>query len=533
MKQFIHLIQQLDQSTSTNDKVDAIVKYCNEAISKDIVWTIALFSGRRPKRIVKTSLLKQWCCSKNKIEEWLFEECYHTVGDLAETIALLNKTNTSETTELPQTLTELIQEMIDISGSPDEEKHTLILKYWSIPHPTFQFIFNKLITGGFRIGISEQMVIKGLSKFSGIEISTLTHRLSGKWEPTTTELTTFFDESSIESDDSKPYPFYLAYALEHEPTELGSPSEWLAEWKWDGIRGQIIIRNQQCYIWSRGEELVTDQFPELKELAMQLPDGTVIDGEIICKRAGKPLPFSLLQTRLGRKKVSKKLLQDAPVGFFAYDLLEAERKDLRNTPLLERKILLESFLSKISSSIIQLSPIVQFDDWNQLASLRLHSREMLAEGFMIKRKDSPYLSGRKRGDWWKWKVDPLTIDAVIIYAQKGHGRRSNLFTDYTFAVRDGEKWIPFAKAYSGLTDAEFNEVDQFVKKHAIEKFGPVRTVPPELVFEIAFEGISVSKRHKCGIAVRFPRIHRWRKDKPKEEANTIEDLRALLKSYGN
>ena len=533
MKQFIHLIQQLDQSTGTNDKIDALVNYCNEATSKDIVWTIALFSGRRPKRIVKTSHLKQWCCEKNKIEEWLFEECYHTVGDLAETIALLNRTNTKESTELPETLTELILEMIGLTESSEEEKHAMVLKYWSIPHPTFQFVFNKLITGGFRIGISQQMVIKGLSKFSGIEISALTHRLSGKWEPTTTELTTFFDESTIESDQSKPYPFYLAYALEEGAKELGSPNDWMAEWKWDGIRGQIIIRQQQCYIWSRGEELVTDQFPELKEQAMQLPDGTVLDGEIICMRDGKPLPFSLLQTRLGRKKVSKKLLQDAPVGFFAYDILESGRDDIRNTPLLKRKTLLESYLSKISASNIQLSPIVQFNDWDELQALRLQSREMLAEGFMIKRKDSPYLSGRKRGDWWKWKVDPLTIDAVMIYAQKGHGRRSNLFTDYTFAVKDGEKWVPFAKAYSGLTDAEFNEVDQFVKKYAIEKFGPVRTVPPELVFEIAFEGIAASKRHKCGIAVRFPRIQRWRKDKTKEEANTIEDLRALLKSYGN
>jgi DNA ligase-1 len=341
-------------------------------------------------------------------------------------------------------------------------------------------------------------------------------------------------EHVVTTDWSKPYPFYLAYAIEENELEttLGDPQNWQAEWKWDGIRGQIIKRNGELFVWSRGEDLMTDKFPEYHSLQEHLPDGLVMDGEIIPSVDQKPLPFALLQTRIGRKSVTKKHLQEAPIAFFAYDLLEYNGEDWRSRPLEERRSKLEEIVASVNHPSLIISPVVAYKSWEDLAHLRKGSREMGAEGFMIKRKDSTYQVGRKRGDWWKWKIDPLTIDAVMIYAQKGAGRRSNLYTDYTFAVRDGEKLVAFTKAYSGLTDKEFGQVDAFVKRNSLEKFGPVRTVKPELVFEIAFEGIAASNRHKSGVALRFPRISRWRKDKKPEEINTLEDLKKMLEMYG-
>jgi len=333
-------------------------------------------------------------------------------------------------------------------------------------------------------------------------------------------------------DFSKPYPFYLAYALEEEPDSLGEPQQWQAEWKWDGIRGQLIKRNNELFVWSRGEELMTDKFPEYHVLKDLLPDGIVLDGEIIPSIEKKPLPFALLQTRIGRKNITKKQLQETPITFFAYDLIEYEGKDYRGLPLQSRRETLEKIVALTDYPGLIISPVIEFTEWRQLAGIRSSSRNMGAEGLMLKRKDAIYQAGRKRGDWWKWKIDPLVIDCVMIYAQKGHGRRSNLYTDYTFAVKDGDKLVSFTKAYSGLTDKEFAEVDNFVKRNSIEKFGPVRTVKPELVFEIAFEGIAASARHKSGVALRFPRINRWRKDKKPDDINTLEDLKKMLELYG-
>ena len=340
-------------------------------------------------------------------------------------------------------------------------------------------------------------------------------------------------ESAAREDLSKPYPFYLAYALEEPPADLGDPSEWQAEWKWDGIRGQLIFRESQLFVWSRGEELLNGKFPEYDPLRDRLPPSTVLDGEILCFDQGQPLPFSTLQTRIGRKTVTRKNIQEAPVVFMAYDLLEYEGADFRHQPQDKRREVLEHIVERVSHPVLKLSPLIDFHTWEDLAHLRQQSRSVHAEGVMLKRKQSIYQAGRKRGDWWKWKIDPLTIDAVMVYAMKGHGRRSNLYTDYTFAVRSGDQLVTFTKAYSGLTDAEFVQVDAFVKQNAIEKFGPVRTVKPELVFEIAFEGIAASNRHKSGVALRFPRILRWRKDKKVEDINTLEDLQAMLRIYGH
>ena len=395
-----------------------------------------------------------------------------------------------------------------------------------------KFVFNKLITGSFRIGVSQKTIVNALAKTLDISPSVIAHRISGNWDPSTTSFNELLGESASVTDFSKPYPFYLAYAIDDTVDSLGDTNLWQAEWKWDGIRGQMIKRNNELFVWSRGEELMTEKFPEYFILKDLLPDGIVLDGEIIPAVDGKPLPFAVLQTRIGRKNISKKQLQDAPISFFVYDLLEYHYEDWREKPLSERRKKLEEIILPIQNKAIQLSPIIDFNSWNDLAALRKKSREKNSEGIMLKRKDSVYKVGRKRGDWWKWKIDPLTIDCVMIYAQKGSGRRSNLYTDYTFAVKEGDQLITFTKAYSGLTDKEFAQIDYFVKRNSIEKFGPVRTVKPELVFEIAFEGIAASNRHKSGVALRFPRMSRWRKDKTVDDINTLDDLKEMLKMYG-
>jgi DNA ligase-1 len=376
------------------------------------------------------------------------------------------------------------------------------------------------------------MMVNALSKLVKLESSVIAHRISGNWDPATTPFDELLSEESSIVDHSKPYPFYLAYALEEGPDSLGDPEDWQAEWKWDGIRGQIIKRNGTLFVWSRGEDLITDKFPEYQLLTQKLPEGSVIDGEILPVKNGQVLNFNVLQTRIGRKNVTKKQLDEAPAGIFAYDLLEEEGQDIRHLPLMERRRRLAAIVADVNIPQLILSPVIDFESWAQLTEIRLTSRDNNSEGIMLKRKSSPYQVGRKRGDWWKWKIDPLTIDAVMIYAQKGAGRRSNLYTDYTFAVRDGDKLVAFTKAYSGLTDKEFAQVDNFVKRNSLEKFGPVRTVKPELVFEIAFEGIAASTRHKSGVALRFPRISRWRHDKPVSEINTLEDLKKMLEIYG-
>lgn len=529
MKLFAELVHTLGTSTKTNDKKAALVHYFSHAPEKDAVWVMALFTGRRPKRTIGSAYLREWCVELTGLPLWLFEESYHTVGDLGETIALL----------LPEaqhtashSLSYYLHTLIDVAIQLPEAKKAFILQSWNELSTPERFVFNKLITGGFRIGVSQQLLVQSLTNVVNLEASQIAYLLSGQWDPATVGFKDLFDHRTAAEDVSKPYPFYLCYPVEDTLPQLGPPAEWQAEWKWDGIRGQLIKRGDQLFVWSRGEELMTEKFPEYMPLLERLPNGVVLDGEIIPSQNGQPLPFALLQTRIGRKNITRKQLQEAPISFFAYDLLEYNGVDIRDTPLAARRLLLEQLVADVADPVLLLSPTIPFDDWEELAEIRMQSRDRFAEGLMLKKLDSPYLAGRKRGDWWKWKIDPLTIDAVLIYAQKGHGRRSNLYTDYTFAVRDGDQLVSFTKAYSGLTDKELGEVDAFVKRHGKEKFGPVRTVEPILVFEIAFEGIAASKRHKSGVALRFPRINRWRKDKTVAEINTIEDLNALLQQYG-
>ncbi|HTN20190.1 MAG TPA: ATP-dependent DNA ligase [Pelobium sp.] len=527
MKRFAQLIQQLELSNKTNDKIGALVDYFNEANDKDKVWVIALFTGKKPKRPIKSSLLKYWAIDIADIPEWLFTESYSNVGDLSETIALLlpPAENVSDFH-----LHEWIERLHDLEGKNDDSKKDFILNAWNSLETNERFIFNKLISGNFRIGVSSKNLINALAKQSGLESVQITHSIMGKWDPYSMTFADLINGEHVNTDNSWPYPFCLAYALDTEPENLGDITDWQAEWKWDGIRGQIVKRNGELFIWSRGEELVTEQFPELHFLMDVLPDGVVLDGEILAVKDKAVLSFSTLQQRLNRKTITKKELENAPIGFFVYDLLEFEGNDFREEPLAERRKVLEQIIGKLDADNVLLSPMVNCNSWEELATERQKSRELNSEGIMLKKLDSHYHAGRKRGDWWKWKVNPYTVDAVMIYAQKGSGRRANFFTDYTFAVRDGENLVTIAKAYSGLTDKEIKEVNAFVNKNAIEKFGPVRTVKPELVFEIAFEGIAESKRHKAGLALRFPRILRWRKDKNASEINTLQDLQQLLQS---
>ncbi|NEX47380.1 ATP-dependent DNA ligase [Pseudotabrizicola algicola] len=525
MKRFAALFNALDATTRTGEKTAALAEYFRSAPEADRVWTIALLSGRRPKRIVNATELRLWAAEAAAVPLWLFEECYAIAGDLAETIARLLPPPERETDlSLDATLRALIAQ----GGRPEPERRSFVTGVWAGLGPDERFLFNKLMTGGFRMGVSSGLMTRALAQATGVEAAVMAHRLMGDWDPARTRFADLTEDGGA-AEGARPYPFALASPLEAAPDSLGAPEAFLAEWKWDGIRGQIIARPGTFAIWSRGEDLITDRFPEFAPLQDHLPPGTVLDGEIVAWGGNAPLPFADLQKRIARKTVPKKLLAEAPGHFLAYDLLEAKGVDLRGAPLSERRAHLESLLAALPAGLPLTPSTVVQGDWETLAKIRATARAQMAEGLMLKRLSSPYHAGRKRGDWWKWKLDPFSVDAVMLYAQSGHGRRANLFTDFTFAVRDGNDLVPFTKAYSGLTDAEFAEITRWVGKHTVERFGPVRRVVPELVFEIGFEGIQASPRHKSGIALRFPRMLRWRHDKGVDEIDTLESLRALLR----
>ncbi|MGV2450736.1 UNVERIFIED_CONTAM: ATP-dependent DNA ligase [Ralstonia mannitolilytica] len=525
MRHFAELINALETTNKTNAKIDAIIDYLERAPDEDKVWFIALFTGKRPKRNVNTNYMKDWALEITRLPYWLFQESYSSVGDLGETLSLILPPPEEK---IERTLSEWMNDIVGLKGKTDAEKKEFVLQSWNGLDYTERLIFNKLIGGSFRIGVSDKTLINALTRFSGQEPSALMHSLMGKWLPDEVSFRELIDAENVNPDNSKPYPFCLAYPLEKPTEELGNPDEWLVEYKWDGIRGQIIRRNDEVFIWSRGEELVTEQFPEITEVVKSMKGNFVLDGEILAVKEGKVLNFNELQKRLNRKTLTKKMLSEIPIEVFVYDLLELENNDLREKPISARRALLEELLLNENPENISISKSLDFEKWEELDALRENSREINSEGLMLKQKKSPYHSGRKKGDWWKWKINPLTIDAVLIYAQKGSGRRSAYYTDYTFAVKNGDTLVTIAKAYSGLTDKEIMEVSRFVTKNAIEKFGPVRTVKAELVFEIAFEGIGFSNRHKSGVALRFPRIVRWRKDKTVDEIDDLEEIKKLI-----
>ncbi len=567
MKYFARLFAELDSTTSTKAKVEALQRYFARSPAPDAAWAVYFLAGGKPRQVVKTAALRQLACEAAGIADWLFEECYQAVGDLAETIAYILPL---QATESDLGLADWVENrLLPLRGLPEDEVARRVRSYWQELDAQGRFLLVKLVGGGFRVGVSKLLVQRALAAHSGVDAKRIAQRMMGymdaKVMPSAIKYEALLaDAAGAESDGrdaGQPYPFFLAHQLD-TPLEgldarLGPVGDWQVEWKYDGIRGQIVKRAGQVWLWSRGEELVTERFPEIVALAQPLPDGTVLDGEILVwaadgDTAGRPASFALLQQRIGRKTLGKKILADAPVTFMAYDLLELVGQDLRSQPQRLRREQLEQLLAGTS---IRVSPVERLASWQEFATLRAESRQRGVEGFMLKRLDAAYGTGRTKADglWWKWKIEPMTIDCVLIYAQAGHGRRASLYTDYTFAVwnrapqdaaeaaavveaianrqparPDGLQLVAFAKAYSGFTDEEFKRIDSVIRKTTLEKFGPVRSVRPTLVFELGFEGINRSPRHKSGIAVRFPRMLRIRDDKPLHEADTLDALKALL-----
>jgi DNA ligase-1 len=530
VKAFARLYAELDETTATTKKVAALARYFAGASPADAAWAVHFLAGRRPTRLVGLANLRAWAAAEAGVPGWLFEECHQTVGDLAEVIALLLPEATGSA-DLP--LAHWVENrLLALRGQAPDVQRTIMVDAWRALGTRERFVWNKLITGGFRVGASQQLLVRAIADVSGVPEGAVAHRLMGAWDPTPEFFARLIGADLGDTDTSRPYPFYLAHPLEQELASLGEPGEWLAEWKWDGIRAQLIRRQGRIWLWSRGEELLSGRFPEVETAAALLPDGTVIDGELLPWRDGAPLPFAQLQRRIGRKTLGAKLLAEVPVSLLAFDLLEHDGEDVRPLPLVDRRARLHLLLQPLPAGRILLSPALAVPSWQGVGEAREAARARGAEGLMLKRIGSGYGVGRRRGDWWKWKVVPLTVDAVLISAEPGHGRRAGLFTDYTFGVWDGDRLVPLAKAYTGLTDEEIRRVDGFVRRHTLDRFGPVRMVKPELVFELAFEGIQRSPRHKSGIAVRFPRMARWRTDKRPQDADTLESVRALLDPAG-
>jgi len=536
MEAFARLYAELDSTTSTHAKLAALVRYFHAAPPQDAAWAVYFLAGGRPRQPVPTRVLREVAMDAAGLPAWLFDECYLAVGDFAETLAhVLPPPGTLTTAGLAQWMRERV---LPLRGLARDAVAARLRDDWRELDWWGRFLHGKLCAGGFRVGVSRQLVTRALADVAAVDPKVVAARLIGYTgvdrTPSADDFAALVAPSGEnEHTGARPYPFFLAQPLLAPVETLGAPGDWLVEWKWDGIRAQLVRRDATTHLWSRGEELITERFPELQAAGDALPDGTVLDGEIVALAGGEVASFAALATRIGRKHVSPKTLADAPAAFVAYDVLEAGGVDLRSVPQALRRERLAALVARHGGRTLRLSPLVERDDWDGYAELRAQSRSRGVEGFMLKRRDARYGVGRTADAWWKWKVDPMSVDAVLVYAQRGHGRRASLYTDYTFAVwdaRSGTRALtPFAKAYSGLTDDEIRDVDRIVRGTTIEKFGPVRSVTPTLVFELGFEGIARSARHKSGIAVRFPRILRRRLDKRIEEADTIEALQALLR----
>lgn len=527
MRCFVQLYAALDRTGSTSAKRDAIAAYLHDAPPADAAWAVYVLGGGKLRRLASVTELRQATREATGYPDWLIDESYAHVGDLAEAIALLLPSGHASD-DAP--LHAWMEQRLPALAQLDAPGRVAQLKSWWQALPANEiYLLNKLITGALRVGVSQRLVVQALALWSQLPTDLIAHRLSGDWAPSATSLAALAQPAEDDAHrEHRPYPFFLASPLEAPVESLGERGEWLAEWKWDGIRAQLMRRDDEARLWSRGEERLDGRFPEIEQAACALPAGCVLDGEILAwdDEATAPRPFTALQKRIGKLKPGPKLLAGTPVRFMAYDVLELGGIDLRETPLRQRRGHLAALLEGMPPALL-LSPAAHTDDWDALAQLRRQSRERRTEGLMLKRLDSPYRVGRKRGDWWKWKVDPYTLDAVLIYAQSGHGRRAGLFTDYTFGVWDRGHLVPVAKAYSGLDDAEIARLDAWIRAHTLERFGPVRSVEPEHVFELAYEAIQRSSRHKSGVAVRFPRILRWRTDLSIRDADRLDDLRRM------
>jgi DNA ligase-1 len=539
VRRFALLYDAIDSTTSTNAKVAAMVEYFTEAPPADAAWAVFFLTGRRLKRLVSYISIRDWTLSATGLEGWLLEESYSVVGDGAETAALVLDQLPPAPGE-PLSLAHWVEQRILPLRTLDPDAQQKRVTDWFRELDRLQrFILLKLLTGEFRVGVSQTLVVRALAQAAQLPTPTIAARLMGDWTASAEWFESLLSHAATDEDRSRPYPFFLASPLEADVTTLGDPSEWLVEWKWDGIRAQLVKRAASVHLWSRGEELITHRFPEIAAAATRLPDGTVLDGEVLAFRDERPMPFSALQQRIGRQKQVAQLVRAVPVVFMTYDILEEDGADIRTVPQGERRARLETLLSGGSpearppAGVMRISPTVPARTWEELAEMRADARTRAVEGLMLKRLTSAYGVGRRRGDWWKWKIDPFTIDAVLIYAQPGSGKRASLLTDYTFGVWDGDRLVPIAKAYSGLSNDEIAEMDRWIRRHTIERFGPVRHVEPVHVFELGFEAIARSSRHQSGIAVRFPRMLRWRTDKNAADADTLDSVRELLAAVEN
>ena len=526
MKNFAELYRKLDEANKTSAKVNALVEYFKSANPEDSIWTVCLLIGRKPKQVIPAGKLKEWSADLSRIPDWLFSESYRAVGDLIETITLLLPKVTGSTNK---PLHYWIEEILfPLKNKEESLKKEEMISIWNEMNKKERFVWNKLITGSFKTGVSEKLVVKALSIYSGIEEPVIYSRLVEKWKPTQHSFQQLISNDLKDSEFCKPYPFCNAHRLEGSVELLGNVVDWQAEWQWDGVRAQFIKRESKIFIWSNVEGMLNEKLPELRDLEFILPDGTVVDAEIIAWKEGRPLPLGELHKRIGRKNVTKKIIRDIPVVIIAFDLLELNGEDLREKPLIFRYKKLSELLNKISDIRLKISPRIEADTWEELKEKREESRSRFVQGLLLKRINSPYRVERIKGDWWIWKVDPFLINAVLINAHRGNGEEMNLYKDYTFGIWSGTELIPFTKTLSGLTYEEIKKIDLFVRENTIEKFGPVCTVKPELVFEIAFDEINKSNRHKSGFIVRSPRINRWRHDKMFKEADNLEIIKALI-----
>lgn len=524
MNLFARLYEELDQSTRTTAKVAALQKYFAAAPPADAAWGLHLLIGRRLPRALSSKAITRAALAFSGLPEWLLRECQAAVGDRSETLALVLPPTTHGE---PRSLASIVADLQVLAALPEAQQPAALQTLWRVMSAQHRYLMHKLLSRSFRVGVGRTLVVRALAQTAGVAPAVMDHRLLSTWAPTAQDYARL-TAVAWSADIAQPFPFFLASALA-DLAQLGDPADWLAEWKWDGIRAQLLRRAGRTLLWSRGEENITPQFPELVAAAAALPDGVALDGEVIAGAPDAPLPFAALQRRLNRKRVELTFWPDPPIAFVAFDLLERGGCDLRERPLRERRAMLAELLAHAGATLLSASVELPFSDWAQAEALRAAARAHGAEGLMIKHRESPYRAGRPRGDWWKWKVVPYTVDAVLVAAQAGHGRRASLFTDYTFALWDRGALTPVAKAYSGLSDAEILRVDQFVRKHTVGRFGPLRTVEPLLVFELAFEQAQRSTRHKSGVAVRFPRIARWRTDKRPADADQLDALLALIR----
>ena len=526
MQRFAALYDAIDATTSTNAKVAAMVTYFADAPPADAAWAVFFLTGRRLKRLVSYVAIRDWTLAATGLDEWLLGECYAVVGDGAETAALVLDQIAVDATE-DVSLSEWVEaRILPLRDLDPQAQQARVSQWWGTLDRLQRFMLLKILTGELRVGVSQTLVVRALAQAAALPVTTLAARIMGEWTPTPDWFAALLSHEHTDEDRSRPYPFSLASPLEDAVESLGPREAWIAEWKWDGIRAQLVCRGGIVHLWSRGEELITHRFPEIAAAATRLPDGTVLDGEVLAFRDDHPLPFAALQQRIGRQKQVAQMVRAVPVVFMTYDMLENRGVDIRASPLDERRGLLEAHVS--GPGVLRTSDIVTAPTWAELAALRSDSRALGVEGLMLKRRSSPYGVGRRRGDWWKWKIEPYTIDAVLIYAQPGSGRRASLLTDYTFGVWHDGELVPIAKAYSGLSNEEIAQLDTWIRRHTRERFGPVRHVEPVHVFELGFEGIAASPRHRSGIAVRFPRMLRWRTDKKAEQADTLEQVRQIL-----